>query len=186
MTFGFGDSEKPNLPPSSGYTSEVHADNLASLVEHLGLAPVVVVAHDIGATIAQTLARRFPHHVRALALLNPSILASVGAALSPRPSASSGITISISCLSLRNWSATAARRLVRTCATSIVTGLGSGTCCQMRNSPSWSMPTRARAPSRPVWCTTGPGPQPRIQKLHGSRRHSKHHDGASTNVRHRA
>jgi pimeloyl-ACP methyl ester carboxylesterase len=68
---GFGDSDKPDLPPSSGYTPEVHADDLASLIDHLGLAPVVVVAHDIGATIAQTLARRFPHHVRALVLLNP-------------------------------------------------------------------------------------------------------------------
>jgi len=68
---GFGDSDKPDLPPSSGYTPEVHADDLAHLIEHLALAPVVVVAHDIGATIAQTLARRFPHHVRALVLLNP-------------------------------------------------------------------------------------------------------------------
>lgn len=68
---GFGDSDRPDLPPSSGYTPEVHADDLASLIDHLGLEPVVVVAHDIGATIAQTLARRSPHLVRALVLLNP-------------------------------------------------------------------------------------------------------------------
>jgi pimeloyl-ACP methyl ester carboxylesterase len=68
---GFGDSDRPDLQPSEGYTPEVFARDLLALLNHLGVAQVVVAAHDIGATVAQVLARTAPDRVRALALFNP-------------------------------------------------------------------------------------------------------------------
>jgi pimeloyl-ACP methyl ester carboxylesterase len=46
-------------------------DDLVALLDNLGLSDVVVARHDIGATVAQTLAPRHPERVRALALFNP-------------------------------------------------------------------------------------------------------------------
>jgi pimeloyl-ACP methyl ester carboxylesterase len=69
---GFGDSDKPDLPPAEGYTVETFADDMLSLLEGLGVSRVVVAAYDIGATIAQALALRAPDRVAALALFNPA------------------------------------------------------------------------------------------------------------------
>jgi len=68
---GFGDSDKPDLPPAEGSTPRVLADDLVALLDGLEVPHVVVGAHDIGATLAQTLALRHPERVRALALFNP-------------------------------------------------------------------------------------------------------------------
>jgi len=68
---GFGASDKPDLPPSDAYTPAVFAADMLALLDHLGLDDVVVAGHDIGATIAQTLARAAPARVRALVLFNP-------------------------------------------------------------------------------------------------------------------
>lgn len=69
---GFGDSDKPDLPPADGYTPEILAEDLLALLDALGISRVVVAAYDIGATVAQTLALRHPERVRALALFNPA------------------------------------------------------------------------------------------------------------------
>jgi pimeloyl-ACP methyl ester carboxylesterase len=68
---GFGDSDKPELPPAEGYTPGVLVDDLVALLDGLEIPRVVVAGHDIGATIAQALALRDPARVRALALFNP-------------------------------------------------------------------------------------------------------------------
>jgi len=69
---GFGDSDWPDLPPAEGYTQTVLADDVVTLLDSLGISQAVVAAYDIGATVAQTMARRHPERVRALALFNPA------------------------------------------------------------------------------------------------------------------
>jgi pimeloyl-ACP methyl ester carboxylesterase len=71
---GFGDSDIPDLPPEEGYNPAVMAGDVVALMDHLGVDRAVVVAHDIGATVAQALARALPDRVRALVLLNPPYL----------------------------------------------------------------------------------------------------------------
>jgi pimeloyl-ACP methyl ester carboxylesterase len=63
---GFGDSDKPqgNFGPSD------QAVDLAALIRALGVAPVGVVAHDVGATVAQVLARRSPELIAGLFFFN--------------------------------------------------------------------------------------------------------------------
>lgn len=68
---GFGLSDKPNLSPEQGYTPEHLAKDIIYLMNHLKLRKAVFVAHDIGATIAQTIAKKYPEHVEGLVLLNP-------------------------------------------------------------------------------------------------------------------
>jgi pimeloyl-ACP methyl ester carboxylesterase len=69
---GFGESDKPDLPPTDGYTPEILAEDVVALLDGLGIFQAVVAAYDIGATVAQTLALRHPDRVRALALFNPA------------------------------------------------------------------------------------------------------------------
>ncbi|WP_051330924.1 alpha/beta fold hydrolase [Aneurinibacillus terranovensis] len=68
---GYGDSEKPDLPPAQGYTPQVFAKDIIALLEHLNLDKVIVAAHDIGATVAQALVRIVPERIHSLILLNP-------------------------------------------------------------------------------------------------------------------
>ena len=68
---GFGESEKPDLPPLEAYTPNVLALDILALLDHLAVRNVVVVAHDLGATVAQVLARLAPERIQALVLLNP-------------------------------------------------------------------------------------------------------------------
>lgn len=68
---GFGGSDVPELPPEEGFTPAVMARDVVALLDHLGIQQAVIAAHDIGATVAQALARGTPERVRALVLLNP-------------------------------------------------------------------------------------------------------------------
>ena len=69
---GFGDSEKPNLPPKDAYTSEAQSASIQSFVERLNLKQMIVVGYDVGSRVAQTLARWVPQRIRGLVLCNPS------------------------------------------------------------------------------------------------------------------
>jgi len=69
---GFGDSDKPKLTPEEGYTPEAFANDIIALLDHLGIREVVVAGHDLGATVAQFLARKERKRIKALALFNPS------------------------------------------------------------------------------------------------------------------
>ncbi|GLY97225.1 alpha/beta hydrolase [Actinoplanes sp. NBRC 103695] len=57
--------------PGHGYGTADLAADLAETVEHLGIAPVVVVGHSMGASAATVLAVRRPDLVRALVLIDP-------------------------------------------------------------------------------------------------------------------
>ncbi|GIM46189.1 hydrolase [Collibacillus ludicampi] len=68
---GFGNSDKPDVPPTEGYTPEVLAEDILTLLNHLEINKVILVAHDIGATVAQRIARKAPNRVESLVLCNP-------------------------------------------------------------------------------------------------------------------
>lgn len=68
---GFGQSDKPRIDPTVGYTPEVLAKDIFCLLDYLNIPSVIVVAHDIGATVAQTLAKAYRNRVESLVLLNP-------------------------------------------------------------------------------------------------------------------
>jgi pimeloyl-ACP methyl ester carboxylesterase len=66
---GFGGSDKPDFVKD--YTPEKHVEDLIGLLDHLSLNNVMVVAHDIGATIAQMMAKKYPERISSIILLNP-------------------------------------------------------------------------------------------------------------------
>lgn len=66
---GFGDSEK-SRGPRADVGANVHADDMAALISALGLDAVGVVGHDVGAYVAQALARRHPQLVERLLFFN--------------------------------------------------------------------------------------------------------------------
>jgi len=63
---GFGESDKPSGPFGPGD----HAADIAALIRSLGLGRVGIVAHDVGASVAQTLARSHPKLVAGLFFFN--------------------------------------------------------------------------------------------------------------------
>jgi pimeloyl-ACP methyl ester carboxylesterase len=67
---GFGDSEKPTSGPSRAAGPEVHAADMLALMDELRLERVGVVAHDVGAYVAQTLARAHPERIAGLFFFN--------------------------------------------------------------------------------------------------------------------
>lgn len=66
---GYGSSDR--LAPSHPLASD-YADALASFVQRLDVAPVVLVGHSLGAMIAAAFAARHPQHVRGLLLADPA------------------------------------------------------------------------------------------------------------------
>jgi pimeloyl-ACP methyl ester carboxylesterase len=62
---GFGDSDKP----TDGYDVLNVATDVRELLRHLGHEQISVVGHDVGASIAYTLAAARPDEVRALVLM---------------------------------------------------------------------------------------------------------------------
>jgi pimeloyl-ACP methyl ester carboxylesterase len=68
---GFAYSDKPDVRPEEGYARDVVAREIAGFARALGLARIALVAHDIGATVAQPLARLFPGLVTRLVLFDP-------------------------------------------------------------------------------------------------------------------
>ena len=61
---GFGDSDKPaGDKPSDQAGAAVHGADMAALLDSLRLAKVGLVAHDVGAIVAQDLARRVPDSI---------------------------------------------------------------------------------------------------------------------------
>lgn len=64
---GHGRSDKPE----EGYHSDDYAADFAGLIEALGLGPVLVMGHSLGAVNAATLAANHPQLVRAAVLEDP-------------------------------------------------------------------------------------------------------------------
>src|SRR5215510_10585567 len=65
---GHGESDKPQGP----YTRAQDADDVAYLIEHLGLGPVVAVGHSMGGTIVLQLAAAHPERVAAIIMVDPA------------------------------------------------------------------------------------------------------------------
>jgi pimeloyl-ACP methyl ester carboxylesterase len=63
---GFGASRQPGTAPSDEAGPEVHAGDLLALLDRLGVERVGLVAHDVGSSVAQALARRAPERVLGL------------------------------------------------------------------------------------------------------------------------
>jgi len=68
---GFGDSDKPDRPAAETYTPQTFTEDMVALLDQLGIEKTIVVAHDIGATVAQYMARTIPDRIDSLVLLNP-------------------------------------------------------------------------------------------------------------------
>jgi pimeloyl-ACP methyl ester carboxylesterase len=68
---GFGLSDKPKIDPLRGYNPEVLAQDIIDLLDEFNIEKVVLAAHDIGATVAQTLARAHDDRIDSLVLFNP-------------------------------------------------------------------------------------------------------------------
>lgn len=66
---GFGDSAK-SAGPRSDAGANCHGDDMAALLNALGLASAGVVGHDVGGYAAQALARRHPQAVERLLFFN--------------------------------------------------------------------------------------------------------------------
>ncbi len=60
---GFGGTDKIPAGYSADITTELHAEDLAALMDALNIPEFGIVAHDIGALIAQTLIRNHPDRV---------------------------------------------------------------------------------------------------------------------------
>jgi pimeloyl-ACP methyl ester carboxylesterase len=65
---GHGESDKPQGP----YTRAQDADDIAYVIEHLGLGPVVAVGHSMGGTIVLQLAVAHPACVAAIVMVDPA------------------------------------------------------------------------------------------------------------------
>jgi pimeloyl-ACP methyl ester carboxylesterase len=68
---GFGDTTKPYAGPTEDMTSHVLADDLGAFLDALDLnGSVGLVAHDVGAIVAQVFARRSPERLSGLFFFN--------------------------------------------------------------------------------------------------------------------
>jgi pimeloyl-ACP methyl ester carboxylesterase len=64
---GHGESDKPNEP----YPIGAYADDIAHLIDQLGLGKVVAVGHSSGALTVLQLAASHPHRVAAIVMVEP-------------------------------------------------------------------------------------------------------------------
>ena len=68
---GFGDTTKPYPGRTDEMTAQVLADDLEAFLDAIGASgPVGLVAHDVGAIVAQVLARQSPSRLRGLFFFN--------------------------------------------------------------------------------------------------------------------
>ena len=63
---GFGASSKPDRPALEGYRLEDHVGDVLGLADALGLGRFGIVSHDVGAYVAQALARTQPERLSGL------------------------------------------------------------------------------------------------------------------------
>jgi pimeloyl-ACP methyl ester carboxylesterase len=67
---GFGDSDKPDRGPSDKAGPDVHAGDMLALLDALGVSKVGLVAHDVGGSVAQSLARLASQRLRGIFLFD--------------------------------------------------------------------------------------------------------------------
>jgi pimeloyl-ACP methyl ester carboxylesterase len=64
---GHGESDKPKGP----YPITAYADDIAHIIDHLGLGKVVAVGHSMGGDTVLQLAASYPDHVSAIVMMDP-------------------------------------------------------------------------------------------------------------------
>ena len=64
---GHGESDKPEGP----YPIAAYADDVAHIIDHLGLGRVVAVGHSMGGSTVLQLAVAYPGHVAAIVMVDP-------------------------------------------------------------------------------------------------------------------
>ncbi len=64
---GFGQTSDPGAQPAS---ADTHAGDILALADHLGIERFGIVSHDVGAAVAQAIARRAPTRLRGLFFFN--------------------------------------------------------------------------------------------------------------------
>lgn len=69
---GFGETEKTPLPDPPGRLRDQHVEDLRGLADALGLERFGIVSHDVGSSVAQGFARRYPGRVSGLFFFNCS------------------------------------------------------------------------------------------------------------------
>ena len=67
---GFGESGNPNPGPSDQANGDILADDIVAVLDALGLARAGFVGHDVGTTVMQSLALRYPERVAGLFFFN--------------------------------------------------------------------------------------------------------------------
>jgi pimeloyl-ACP methyl ester carboxylesterase len=67
---GFGDSDKPDAGPSDQAGADVHARDMLTVLDSLGLDRVGLVAHDVGGAVAQVLGRTAPQRLNGIFLFD--------------------------------------------------------------------------------------------------------------------
>lgn len=68
---GFGYSDKPDLPPETGYTDAAFAEDIRAFIDLHHFDDVRIVAHDFGAVWVQRFARMYPERLHKLMLFDP-------------------------------------------------------------------------------------------------------------------
>jgi pimeloyl-ACP methyl ester carboxylesterase len=68
---GYAYSDKPDLPPETGYSDTAYAEDLKAFIDFYHFDRVRIVAHDFGAIWAQKFARMYPERVHKLMLFDP-------------------------------------------------------------------------------------------------------------------
>jgi pimeloyl-ACP methyl ester carboxylesterase len=69
---GYGETDKPDLPPEEGYTDAAMAEDMLALVDHLGWERANIVTHDFGSVWTQRFARAYPERVGKLVFFQPA------------------------------------------------------------------------------------------------------------------
>ena len=69
---GYGETDKPDVPPEEGYTDAVMAADILALVDHLGWDVANIVTHDFGSVWTQRFARDHRDRVGKLVFFQPA------------------------------------------------------------------------------------------------------------------
>lgn len=80
---GYGDTDKPDLPPEKGYTLNMAVKDLVELMDQLGIEKAYFVGHDYSSMVLHKFVRRHPERVNRLMLFNPLMPGCEGRYLSP-------------------------------------------------------------------------------------------------------
>lgn len=68
---GYGDSDKPNLNDFTLYSLDHTSDDLAKLLDHLGIGEANLVGHDWSSLVLHKFVRAHPEHSRKLLMCDP-------------------------------------------------------------------------------------------------------------------